>query len=151
MQIDKICLEIKKEYSAIGPDSISDAIQAHDFVYQTIGKKTVENFEVIFMNYDYAPISFSIIGIGDDSKTNIDIGEIFKTALLLNARHILIAHNHLGSSVQPTDSDIETTRKIGHIGNLLNIHLIDSVIINANGDYLSIRLDVLKKAENELE
>lgn len=151
MLIDKTCLEIKKEYSSIGPDSISDAKQARDFVYQTIGKKSVENFETIFMNYDYTPVSFSIIGIGDGSKVNIDVAEIFKTALLLDARHILIAHNHLGSSVEPTESDIETTRKIGYIGKLLNINLIDSVIINAHGDYLSIRLTVLRKSSNGME
>ena len=100
------------------------------------------------MNYDYTPVSFSIIGIGDGSKVNIDVAEIFKTALLLDARHILIAHNHLGSSVEPTESDIETTRKIVYIGKLLNINLIDSVIINAHGDYLSIRLTVLRKSSN---
>lgn len=145
MQIDKVCLEIKKEYSTIGPESISDANQARDFVYQSIGRKTVENFETIFMNYDYTPVGFSIIGVGDASKTNIDVAEIFKTALLLDAKHILIAHNHLGSSVEPTESDIETTRKIGYVGKLLNINLIDSVIVNAHGDYLSIRLNVLRK------
>ena len=102
------------------------------------------------MDYNYTPIEYSIVGIGDDSKTNIDIAEIFKIALLANAKHVLIAHNHLGCSVTPSESDIETTKRIGYVGNLLNIKLIDSVIINSKNDYLSIRLAVLENAEDAM-
>lgn len=151
MKIKKVCLEIKEEMESIGPHCISNALEAQEFIYNTIGTKTVEYFEVIFMDFDYTPIDYSVVGIGDASKTNIDIAEIFKIALLVNAKHIIVAHNHLGSSVTPSDSDIETTKKIGYIGKLLNINLIDSVIINARNDYLSIRLKVLEKVENELE
>lgn len=151
MLIKKVCLEIKEEFESIGPEYISNALEAQDFVYSTIGKKTVECFEVIFMDYDYTPIEFSIIGIGDGSKTNIDIAEIFKIALLSNAKHILVAHNHLGSSVVPTESDIKTTKEIGYIGKMLKIELIDSVVINSSNNYYSIRKHELEKAKNALE
>ncbi len=151
MQIKKVCLEIKSELTTVGPECISNALDAQEFIYNTIGKKTVECFEVIFMDFDYTPINYSVIGIGDDSKTNIDIAEIFKIALLSNAKHILVAHNHLGCSVIPSESDIKTTREIGYIGKILNIELIDSVIINSKNQYFSIRKHELEKAENAVE
>ena len=103
------------------------------------------------MDFDYTPINYSVIGIGDDSKTNIDIAEIFKIALLSNARHILVAHNHLGCSVIPSESDIKTTKEIGYLGKILNIELIDSVIINSKNQYFSIRKHELEKAKNAVE
>lgn len=151
MQIKKVCLEIKSELTTVGPECISNALDAQEFIYNTIGKKTVECFEVIFMDFDYSPINYSVIGIGDDSKTNIDIAEIFKIALLSNAKHILVAHNHLGCSVIPSESDIKTTKEIGYIGKILNIELIDSVIINSKNQYFSIRKHELEKAENAVE
>ena len=151
MQIKKVCLEIKDELTTIGPECISNALDAQEFIYNTIGKKTVECFEVIFMDFDYTPINYSVIGIGDDSKTNIDIAEIFKIALLSNAKHILVAHNHLGCSVIPSESDIKTTKEIGYNGKILNIELIDSVIINSKNQYFSIRKHELEKAENAVE
>ena len=151
MQIKKVCLEINSELTTVGPECISNALDAQEFIYNTIGKKTVECFEVIFMDFDYTPINYSVIGIGDDSKTNIDIAEIFKTALLSNAKHILVAHNHLGCSVIPSESDIKTTKEIGYIGKILNIELIDSVIINSTNQYFSIRKHELEKAENAVE
>lgn len=151
MQIKKVCLEIKSELTTVGPECISNALDAQEFIYNTIGKKTVECFEVIFMDFDYTPINYSVIGIGDDSKTNIDIAEIFKIALLSNAKHILVAHNHLGCSVVPSESDIKTTKEIGYIGKILNIELIDSVIINSKNQYFSIRKNELEKVENAVE
>ena len=151
MQIKKVCLEIKSELTTVGPECISNALDAQEFIYNTIGKKTVECFEVIFMDFDYTPINYSVIGIGDDSKTNIDIAEIFKIALLSNAKHILVAHNHLGCSVIPSESDIKTTKEIGYIGKILNIELIDSVIINSKNQYFSIRKHELEKVENAVE
>ena len=151
MQIKKVCLEINSELTTVGPECISNALDAQEFIYNTIGKKTVECFEVIFMDFDYTPINYSVIGIGDDSKTNIDIAEIFKIALLSNAKHILVAHNHLGCSVVPSESDIKTTKEIGYIGKILNIELIDSVIINSKNQYFSIRKHELEKAENAVE
>ena len=151
MQIKKVCLEIKSELTTVGPECISNALDAQEFIYNTIGKKTVECFEVIFMDFDYTPINYSVIGIGDDSKTNIEIAEIFKIALLSNAKHILVAHNHLGCSVVPSESDIKTTKEIGYIGKILNIELIDSVIINSKNQYFSIRKHELEKAENAVE
>ena len=151
MQIKKVCLEINSELTTVGPECISNALDAQEFIYNTIGKKTVECFEVIFMDFDYTPINYSVIGIGDDSKTNIDIAEIFKIALLSNAKHILVAHNHLGRSVIPSESDIKTTKEIGYIGKILNIELIDSVIINSTNQYFSIRKHELEKAENAVE
>jgi DNA repair protein RadC len=97
------------------------------------------------MDYDYMPINCSIIGIGNDDKIIIDIGEIFKIALLCNARHIIIAHNHLGSSLKPTESDLQTTQKIGYVGNILGIPLIDSIIVNSSKEYTSIRKYIMDK------
>lgn len=45
-----------------------------------------------------------------------------------------------------------TTKKIGQIGNVLGIKLIDSVIVNADGECQSIRKYLMEKEnENEVE
>ena len=41
MQIKKVCLEIKGELTTVGPECISNALDAQEFIYNTIGKKTV--------------------------------------------------------------------------------------------------------------
>lgn len=140
-----VCL--KEEYRILAPDRISNEEEGAPFFIEQIGAGSIERFSLLCCNYDYRPISYSVIGVGTDSKILIDPGEIFRVALLSDAKHIMIAHNHLGSSLEPTESDIFTTKEIGYVGNILHIPLIDSLVVNADKHYLSIRKYVMKKAK----
>ena len=124
---------------------ISDYLQAIPFIIEEIGYSTIEKAMLLCMGYDYDPIGYSLIGIGNSDKIIIDVAELFRIALLSNAKNIIIAHNHLGTSLIPTDSYILATKRIGNIGNILGIKLIDSIIVNSLGDSLSIRKYLIEK------
>lgn len=141
-----VCL--KSNIKILAPDQITCDEDAVPFFMEQIGDGTIERFVLICCDYDYRPIVCSLIGVGNDSKVIVDIGEIFRVALLSNAKHIIVAHNHLGKSLEPTESDITTTRQIGQVGNILGIPLIDSVIVNFEKKHLSIRKYIMKKAED---
>ncbi len=130
---------LKSNYQVCAPEYVSNCDEAYLFINDEIGSGLVERFLLLCMDYDYHPINYSILGIGDSEKILVDIGELFRIALLSGAKHILVAHNHLGTSSLPTDSDISTTKQIGYIGKMLNIELIDSMVITANGTWASIR------------
>ena len=138
-EIDKVGLLLNKEQKVLCEETISNCDEAFPFFMREISLSTVERFVALFMNYDYKPICCSTIGIGSGNRVNIDIAEIFKIGLLVNAKHFIVAHNHLGSSVTPTEDDISATQKIGYIGKIVNINLIDSLIVNSEEKCLSIR------------
>ncbi|CAM3212288.1 JAB domain-containing protein [Sporolactobacillus spathodeae] len=145
MEISEVHLCLKDNGKRICNDHIPDCDSAFPFFENQIGKSTTERFCALFLDYDYYPIGCSIIGIGTANKVLIDPSELFKIALLLNARHFYIAHNHLGSSLTPTQSDIKSTQEIGFLGKLLSVDLIDSLILNSKNEYLSIRKYILEK------
>ena len=145
MDIDVVNIELKREYSVQAPNRIATCEDAYKFICQQIGHATVEKFILICIDYDYRPLCFSTIGIGSSDKIIIELSEIFKTALLVNAKHLIVAHNHIGSSLEPTQSDLDTTKNIGYIGRIMGIELIDSLIVNATDEYLSIRRYIAKK------
>lgn len=148
--ISVVNVELRRDYSLLGPECISNCEDAYKFICDQIGHSCIERFVLICIDYEYHPITYSLIGVGNSNRVSIDLGEIFKVALLANAKHIIIAHNHLGMSLIPTDSDLETTRKIGYIGTILNIPLIDSLIVNSNNEYLSIRKYIAKKESEKI-
>lgn len=148
MNINMTNLYLKNNYTVIGPNHIFNSDEAFNFVKEQIGNGTVERFFLICMDYDYMPINCSVIGIGNNDKIIVDIGEVFKIALLSNAYHIIVAHNHLGSSLVPTESDLQTTKQIGYVGNILGIPLIDSIIVNSSDEYMSIRKFVMQKEKS---
>jgi len=151
-KIDQLSVQLIRDNEKMIESPISDYISALSFIINEIGYSTIEKAMLLCMGYDDEPIGYSMIGMGNADKIIIDIAEVYRIALLANARSIIIAHNHLGTSLIPTDSDLLTTKKIGQIGNVLGIKLIDSVIVNADGECQSIRKYLMEKEnENEVE
>ena len=50
-----------------------------------------------------------------------------------------MAHNHPSGVLHITSDDIKITQKIGKAANLFQIQLIDSLIVNASDEIVSIR------------
>lgn len=59
--------------------------------------------------------------------------EVFKCAILSNSHSIIIAHNHPGGSLTPSDEDIAITRQLIQAGKLLGIEVLDHLIVSFNG------------------
>ena len=72
---------------------------------------------------------------------------MFRVALLSNASSIIICHNHPSGDLKPSPYDIEITKKIGYVGSILGIRLMDSLIIGDNGQCLSIRREINRNGE----
>ena len=64
--------------------------------------------------------------------------EIFIEALQNKAVNILLVHNHPSGDPTPSRADVEMTRAVGKLGELLEIPLLDHIIIGDNR-YTSLR------------
>jgi len=62
--------------------------------------------------------------------------DVYKRALVANARYIVIAHNHPSGNMKPSIQDIEITKQLKKAGDILDIKLLDHVIVGEK-DYYS--------------
>jgi len=53
--------------------------------------------------------------------------------LKASATGILLAHNHPSGNPQPSDADIQITKKLKEAGQLLEINLLDHLILMPEG------------------
>ncbi len=65
------------------------------------------------------------------------VREIATRALLSNAVSVILAHNHPGGSLTPSNADLKFTKRVKDALKLLNITLLDHLIIT-NDDYYSM-------------
>lgn len=63
------------------------------------------------------------------NQTLVHPREVFRLAVMLNAAHIVLAHNHPSGDPKPSPDDIRSTREIQEAGEVLGIPLLDHVII----------------------
>ena len=88
-----------------------------------------EEFNILLLNKSFRVLGFLNISKGGIAQTAVDARIIFAAALKANAVSILLAHNHPSQNIQPSQPDIELTKKLIKAGKLLNIHIIDHLII----------------------
>ena len=67
--------------------------------------------------------------------TLVDMRILFRKALEMKARSFVIAHNHPSGNIEPSNQDIELTRKIRKAGDTLDIILLDHLVITSHGFY----------------
>ena len=111
----------------------------------TIGKSNIERIGVLFLDSTNKIINYSTLAMGSIDTVKLSMAELFKTALLCNASKFVIAHNHPSGILKITTQDIQLTKKIGTIAGLFDMELIDSIIINMNGEIISIREHIMEQ------
>jgi len=67
--------------------------------------------------------------IGTLNASLIHPREIFQEALLHNAASVILVHNHPSGDPEPSEDDIEITKRIQEAGKIMGIDVLDHIII----------------------
>jgi len=90
----------------------------------------VEHFVILVLNRNNELLSCKTISIGGASGTIVDMKVIIKRILSIpRASSIIVAHNHPSESRQPSQQDIDITKKIKNACSLIDINLLDHIIV----------------------
>ena len=83
-------------------------------------------------------IGLNTVSIGTVSASLVHPREVFKPAILANASAVILAHNHPSGELEPSEHDVDLTRRLIEAGKLLGIELLDHLIL-CDGAHLSLR------------
>jgi DNA repair protein RadC len=86
----------------------------------------------LYLNSRNTIIRNEIISIGSLDANIIHPREIFKPAIEYSAYAIILAHNHPSGDCSPSSADIEITKQLIKLGDLLQLPILDHIIIGEN-------------------
>lgn len=143
MQDDRIPiykLRLVRERWVVFPAFSADQPQlAALFFHRWIGSADREHSAALFLDAHGKVTGATIVGVGSLTTTPMPAREVFKAALLANARSLLLAHNHPSGSTRPSDTDVRLTRNLVAVGELIGVRVLDHFIITPSGDFTSMR------------
>lgn len=96
-----------------------------------IRTKKQEHFILLTIDGADRLINRHIVSIGTVNSSMIHPRDVFSRAIEDNAASIIVAHNHPGGSVTPSQADIEVTSRLLEAGKLLGIHLQQHIILTS--------------------
>ena len=97
--------------------------------YDHLGHEMKEHVYAVFVNGANEVLADKLIGVGTAAAVNIDVTDIVRTAALINARAVILVHNHPSGDASPSNGDKTATQEVRKALNLLDIELLDHVII----------------------
>lgn len=115
------------------------------------GKMRQEHFGVIFLNYKKEVIQTKCFFVGSDDSCKVYPKLVFWKACKLEASAMIMFHNHPSGNTNPSDYDIEVTKKFEDGGNLLGIQILDHVIISKYNYYSFLEHDQMNREENQVK
>lgn len=88
-----------------------------------------EFFYLVLLNNSLRCIGYALIGVGTTGAVTVNVKEILQLALLSNASHIIISHNHPSGTLNPSRQDIALTKQVKKAVALFGVKLTDHIII----------------------
>lgn len=123
--------KVKNKQKINNPDDVFE----HCRDMQNLNQEEVRG---IYLDVKNQVIKIETISVGSSSSSILGPKEVFSRAIKLNAAAFLLAHNHPSGIPEPSKDDIQITKRLISIGDLLNIQLLDHIIIG-EGRYYSLK------------
>lgn len=107
--------------------------------------KAIEEFHVFYLDANFKLIEDNLHSIGTVNWVAVYIREIVKRALDLNARNIVLLHNHPTSYTSFSSQDIEITQELENALAKLDISLYDHLLVSGDVIYSARNMHLLNK------
>lgn len=114
---------------------INSSRDAYNVIADQIKQLIHEEFWLLVMNKANEVVNKVKLSSGGWEGTVVDIKMLFKLLLNYNGVGFICVHNHPSGNLQPSQADIELTRRIRKAGDIMNIILLDHLIISERGYY----------------
>lgn len=112
---------------------IRSSSDAYQILAAALMDLNYEEFWILLLNQSNRVIGKERISAGGVAGTVVDPKLVFKKALEYTASCIILCHNHPSGNLQPSEADMQLTKKLKEAGTSLDIRVLDHLIISNTG------------------
>lgn len=152
-ELELVQIRLIPSKSLYSTEKIKSPWQAVDLLSEEISDFDKEVLCVLNLDGANRVINANIVSMGTLNQTIAEPREVFKSAILSNAAHVMLMHNHPSGDVTPSKADLMTTNRLELCGTFLNIPVIDHIIIGGQTGYCFSfnREGLLQKGKPDVE
>jgi DNA repair protein RadC len=136
----KACFEVARRVftkneidEEVKQKEITSAKEVYDLVKSKISNYTKEHLVVLAFDSRNKFLGMDTVSIGILNTNLIHPRETFDAAIRRHAAQIIVAHNHPSGEPEPSEDDLEITKRLVESGKILGIEVTDHIIVTKNG------------------
>ena len=122
-----------------GAEFIGSSQTAKEAIASKIFSYQHEVFCCLFLDTKNCILAWKEMFQGTIDATTVYPRAVVKESLRLNAAKVILAHNHPSGNADPSQPDIELTRKLKDILQIIDVRVLDHIIV---GDEITSMADL---------
>jgi DNA repair protein RadC len=119
-----------RERSILLDKAITQPAAAIELAIRELGNMPNEQLIVFSLDTKLRVIGQHTVTTGTLDASLVHPREVFRSAIILNASAIIIAHNHPSGDLTPSRQDREVFDRLKRAGEIIGIQVMDSVIVS---------------------
>lgn len=120
------------------PRTFEKMEQIAEFVVPLFHGARVEQVYGLYFDDRNSLIKWERLAEGGSNESAVSPRALAQRAVRLGATQVVLAHNHPGGLALPSQADLDFTASVGKVLYPLGIRLLDHIIVDSEGDYLSM-------------
>jgi DNA repair protein RadC len=138
----KAAVELSKRLESSADEGQKPALKSPEDVVNIVrgqlkGKKK-EHFLVLCLDTRNHLINCKSVSMGSLDTSVVHPREAFKEAISSSAASVIFVHNHPSGDPEPSEEDIELTKRLAKAGEIVGIEVLDHIIV-CDKSYLSLK------------
>lgn len=123
--------ETSKLYDLPSKGIIRSPHDAYDIFKKVLNYERMsrEHLMLATLNTKNKVTGLHIVHVGTLNSSVVHPRDVFQHALLDNASSIILAHNHPSGDTTPSQEDVQVTKRMEEVANILGIKLLDHIIL----------------------
>lgn len=123
--------ELVKRALKIGEETLPIIHSTKDVIAQFtyLRNKSREHLAALYLNARNEMVHKKHLFVGTLNANLVHPREIFQHALSSNAASVILVHNHPSGDAEPSEDDLEITKRIQEAGKIMGIDVLDHLII----------------------
>ncbi len=149
MRMREVCVRYRKSEVPLDiGERFTNSLQIFR-AFANLWLEPVEVFRVLFLDSKNRMLCFEDVARGTLTSCLVHPREIFSSAVRLRCASIITIHNHPSGAEQPSEEDIQITRRLREAGKILGIRLLDHIIIGEKQHFSFADEDLLRGGNND--
>ena len=105
--------------------------EARKMVQYRVALKEHEEFGMLYLNNQHGLLGVEEIFRGTIDAAAVYPREVVKSALVMNSAAVIFYHNHPSGNAEPSQADIQITKRLKTALNAVDIRVLDHFVVTA--------------------
>ena len=136
--LDFVRIKLITEKRLYSEEELTSSQKVVQFISKELAECDREVLCILNCNAKCQVINMNVVSMGSLTETLVTGRELFKSAILSNARGVILIHNHPSGDCTPSKQDVLVTERLVACGELIGITVLNHIILG-RGTYLSMK------------